>query len=116
MNWSINNGIFIENLSVESNCDSINTSNLIENLQNDILTFPNPFYDDLSFSTTKEGINKLEIYSIEGIKILEFINLKTNTGIKSTIEIDLSQLNSGTYFCKIFQNNLNSEMVKITKN
>jgi cyanophycinase-like exopeptidase len=116
LNWSINNGIFIENLSIESNCDSINTSNLIEKIHNDFQIFPNPFDNELTFSPTKDVIDKIEIYSIDGIKLSEFINLKTNTGIKSTIVIDLSQLNSGTYFCKIFLNNLNSELVKIVKN
>ena len=54
--------------------------------------YPNPI-DDYLYITTEENINKIEIYNIMGVMILE----KDSTSNK----IDLSDLNNGIYFIKI---------------
>lgn len=54
--------------------------------------YPNPI-DDYLYITTEENINKIEIYNIMGVMILEKDSISN--------KIDLSKLNNGIYFIKI---------------
>lgn len=64
------------------------------NLNSNILIYPNPFSDILYINSTEKNISKLEIYSILGKRL----NL-----IKSNFEeINTSNLTKGTYLIKIY--------------
>ena len=70
-------------------------SNVIDNYQNEnfIMPFPNPTSDFLEISLPSElPQGKIEIFSIEGIKIFE---------IEAVKRIDVSSLAVGVYFVKV---------------
>ncbi|HKR04563.1 MAG TPA: T9SS type A sorting domain-containing protein [Bacteroidia bacterium] len=77
---------------------------------------PNPFNESttVSFDLEKTDNVSISIIDIAGreIKNISTINLQTG---KNKIKIDLSELNSGIYFCKI-KLNVNIQTVKLIKN
>ena len=87
-----------DNLSVENN--------IFVNNQNKI--YPNPFDNELNYNT-KDKINKISVFDLQGKIISEMSNLTTNEKIKVN-------LNKGSYLLKTeFENGLKS-IEKIIKN
>ena len=83
-------GVFRANLSDISNVDER------INVQNNIKIYPNPFYKNITIEINNNLIeNKIEIYNLLGIKVLEI----------STIEqkqpINLESLSNGVYFLRL---------------
>jgi len=64
------------------------------------LIFPNPTTGsvNLRYSIYKQGITIFEVYEISGVRIRCLLNEPKMPGTYE-IEIDLSNLNPGIYFC-----------------
>ena len=61
--------------------------------------YPNPVEDLLIIQSNTGSINKIEIFNIEGQRILEY------SSNSQRIEMDLIQIPSGLYFAKISSGN-----------
>jgi len=82
---------------------TIPTSILDMNLINEIMLFPNPTENKLKIQGLKFKFENtsIEIYNLNGRKLLE---QEISAGVE-TAEIDVSNLQSGVYYCKISGNN-----------
>lgn len=69
--------------------------------------YPNPTTDKV-FIEYKESIDKVEVYSVLGQKVLD------STQNSSRVEVDLQALSSGTYMIKIYVGNDN-QLIKVVK-
>lgn len=69
--------------------------------------YPNPTTDKV-FIEYKESIDKVEVYSVLGQKVIE------STQNSSRVEVDLQALSSGTYMIKIYVGNDN-QLIKVVK-
>ena len=72
-----------------------------------LLVYPNPTTDKL-FIEYNETIDRVEVYSILGQKIVEITNNNNN------VEVDMTTLSNGTYMIKIVVGN-NSQLIKAIK-
>lgn len=97
--WSINNITF----------GGANQFVQLQDLAFDVNVYPNPVNGVLNVKSA-EVLSKVEIYSIAGQKVLstEPNNLQA--------EINLSELNRGTYICKLTSDNGQSTVVRFVKN
>jgi len=83
----------------------------IQEVGNTFISFyPNPVSEILNINHL-DGINRIEIYSIVGQKIMELNNLKTGK-----LTVNTGNLNSGIYFLKFFTNDNNHATAKFIKN
>ncbi|NTW32794.1 MAG: T9SS type A sorting domain-containing protein [Bacteroidetes bacterium] len=87
------NEIFVDDISFTFSA-SISDNN--QN-KNNIYIFPNPASDKITVNTS-EKINTIEIYNIVGEKVYSLNNFKQ----QKSNEINLSGINTGIYFVKIF--------------
>jgi len=85
--WNIESGDYIINITEELNVG------IEQNLKSSFNLYPNPAKDLLKFSGSL--ISKVDIYDIQGRKVLGLAN---TLGVR---DIDVSFLNSGSYFIKI---------------
>lgn len=69
--------------------------------------YPNPTSDIVNI-TYKETIDKIEVYSINGQKVLE------NSYPNTEVSVDLTQLSSGTYFIKVYVGQ-NNQLIKVVR-
>jgi Secretion system C-terminal sorting domain len=85
-------------------------------IENSVKIFPNPFSAStiLEFNLSETKKVSIAIHDVVGreIKSIPFKNLQQG---KNKIKIDLSELNSGIYFCKI-KSNENQQALKLIKN
>lgn len=100
------------NTSNNLSCVNINIQTLSVdsfNIKSNVKLFPNPTKDEINIAISSNTIvlEKLEVYSIIGVKVIE---LKTNLD-----KINLQHLNSGTYFLKIYYVEKRSAIFKIIK-
>ena len=72
-----------------------------------LLVYPNPTTDKL-FIEYNEIIDRVEVYSILGQKLVELTNNNNN------VEVDMTTLSNGTYMIKIVVGN-NSQLIKAIK-
>lgn len=72
-----------------------------------IKIYPNPANETISISSLQENINELSIYNLLGQQVLEYKNPAST--------IDISQLNSGTYFVWT-KTNKGKSVFKLIKN
>lgn len=77
------------------------------NLIGEISIYPNPVNGIIYVKGNIDGLNTIEVYSISGSKIMD---LKNNLG-----QVDVSQLQSGIYFLKLFSDDT-SKTLKVIKN
>ena len=96
--------VFVDNIDVVATdptlgVDSFNT--------NTISVFPNPVNDILTVKS-KSNINKVEVYSVLGKKVLSN-NLSSNT-------LNMESLSKGVYIVKLYQDNQAIGVKKIVKN
>jgi len=75
----------------------------------DVQIYPNPVSDYLYISY-QDSIDKIEIYNLIGKKVFE------STHNSQEIKINISQLETGVYFLKVYVNNENLKIYKIIKN
>jgi plastocyanin len=71
----------------------------------EIKSFPNPFQDqiELEFELTNSGLVKMEVFTMQGVKIRETEAVTMPVGTQS-IKISTSDLMAGIYLCKIYYN------------
>ena len=84
-------------VAVSDNSQALSV-NYLNNLSH-ISLYPNPVEDLLIIQSNTGSINKIEIFNIEGQRILEY------SSDRQRIEIDLIQIPSGLYFAKISSGN-----------
>jgi bacillolysin len=96
------------NLPVYKKCGSGTT--LTNNHTNgDITLYPNPSYDNISMQVSNTFINgEWSIYDVAG-KVIKKGNINQNNS-----ELDLSELSSGLFFCKVQKNEI-METIKFVK-
>ncbi len=82
----------------------------IENVENDIVIYPNPAKNNFTVILNNNNINKIELTDITGKQILE-------QNIKNTDKIDISTANiqSGIYFIKLSGNKTITKKIIINK-
>jgi len=91
---------------IKIDCETADTKN--NKFENSIKLYPNPTQDLVYFENELFKINKYEIYSIEGKKLVsKKIENETNS-------ISLENLSSGTYLIKLF-NGSESTLRKVVK-
>lgn len=88
-------------------CD-LSVNPLSEKLSVEI--YPNPVKNKITAVSRQEGINEIQIFSLDGQLVMEF---KLNDQRKFTG--DLSQLSSGVYFIKVHAESGNTSIKKIIK-
>jgi hypothetical protein len=87
---------------------SVSTLTGIENTESEILIFPNPVRDVLNIRSS-EPIERADIYTSSGIKVLEKEVNRTNT-----LSIPVAHLPRGLFIVKIYVNN-KVRVVKLVK-
>ena len=108
---SANNGYVVGNGVVLKYGVISGIGNGVETLAFEI--FPNPANDKFKVQSQKFNVEdaKIEIYDLNGRKLLEK-QIKTES---ETIEIDVSHLRSGVYFCKVITEKANATKKLIIK-
>ena len=84
-------------VAVNDNSQALSV-NYLNNLSH-VSLYPNPVEDLLIIQSNTGSINKIEIFNIEGQRILEY------SSNSQRIEMDLIQIPSGLYFAKISSGN-----------
>lgn len=77
---------------------SLGFDNNIDEINNSIKTYPNPFTNRLTFEA-HEPITKIQIYNVLGQLIKE---TTLNNSSEKSVTVDLTELQTGNYFAKIY--------------
>jgi hypothetical protein len=99
-----NDGSFDYSKTIDVEFDVVQNYELSQN-------HPNPFnpVTNITYSLTKEGFVRLDLYNVLGEKVRNIINEMKTAGVHTVI-FDSKQLNSGIYFYKIDVNNYSQVM------
>jgi len=110
-NWSVNNGVFSEQIGNPINCNLVSIYNSAEN---QFVAFPNPTADKLYLKKLENYFTdcNVEVYNSLGIKIVVPV-LQTSTEL---VELDFSALPAGFYFIKMYSDKNALSFYKILKN
>ncbi len=92
-------------------CDSIRTDNTQVTNEQNLIIYPTLVTNNLNLLIASNQINKLEVYSIKGMNVL---NTKKSTDIVNNA-IELSILDSGVYMLKIYLKNGSIRVNKFIK-
>lgn len=93
--------------------------NVTDNSSNIQMTCsPNPASDKmtLSYTLAKDAIVELSLRGVLGNEIRHIGLGRQNGGVSNSVEIDLSKLPSGVYFCSILIDENNRQTIKFVKN
>jgi len=82
---------FVNNIS---ECKSYTSAKNIDPIS--IEVFPNPTGDFISINSPYRSINSIDVYSLSGIKVMQFKSDQSNN-----LNLDLSTLSPGIYFARI---------------
>lgn len=78
-------------------------------ISNQFNVLPNPAKDEVTFSFPDDGSGVIQIYNTEGKLINDLLVLQHQTNL----HFNVSQMESGVYYCSLIQNNHPSQMVKL---
>ncbi len=87
--------------------DTLNIESIEESIS-DITLFPNAAKDRITIQTKHTIIDRVEIYSINGQRVMQINNTLNNT-------IDISQLESAVYLVKLYNYLGASTSIKLVK-
>ena len=108
-NSIVNTISFTENVLCDSNLVSVNT---ISDINKNLNIYPNPAFNYLNVEINKGfEIQHIEIYSVTGQKV----DTKSFEKIDEFIQIDISNLNEGLYFLKVYGKDKTLEISKFFK-
>ena len=91
---------------VEDYCITIRVLNTQDEDEEDIIIFPNPAYETLSFESANDQIYELIMEDPAGNIVME----KTISSYLN--QVDVSQLSAGTYFCRFTDKEMNTVIMK----
>ncbi len=89
----------------------ISDIDLIENNQNDFISYPNPCSDFTTIVLNNRNINDLTIQIVDLFG--RTVQTEKNTNNSNLVKIDVSNLANGIYYCRILDNN--STLLKTSK-
>ncbi len=100
-----------EVLFADFSIEEIRTTSNTESLKSSLEIFPNPVSNTLSIKNHLGKLNKIQILSLEGLKILD-LSVKSN----NTIHLDVSFIQSGVYLINLIGEGFNESQFFIVTN